>query len=552
MLVQITESQEDIVTPQKALGIDFGTTNCVISLADFEHVKILRNDQGNALIPSVVFKEGDAFFCGEQALEKMATNPDHGVRSIKRYLGLESKQSFFEDPIDIAKKLFEHLKYQAKQRSGEDITQAVITVPAYFDDKRRTAIRKAATLAGFEVLRLLAEPTSAALAYGLEKKQEGFFGVYDLGGGTFDFSLLKLTKGIFQVLGTGGDPDLGGDDFDELLADHLYMDKSMAAILKAKTQKENMSGDLLESFKVITKEYVDKTFDIIEETLASCKIETSKLQGIILAGGSTKLPFLKSAIEERFHVAVFSDVNADEVVGLGAGYQAQSLISPQNRLLLDVTPLSLGIETLGGIMDWIIPRNTAIPTSKTQTFTTHHNNQRLIKIHVLQGERELASHCRSLGEFVLGPIDAALAGTTRIDVTFYIDADGLLSVEAKDQNSSQAKFLNDVAVQDLKPEEVLEILKDSAKHSLGDITQKLLMESVIKGTNLIDLVESILTNYPEDRETYQIYIEELKLALKSENVVEMHRCIEQLAKATEPLAVKNMQNVLKELDAPKD
>ena len=552
MLIQITESEEDVILPQKALGIDFGTTNCVISLADFEHVKILRDEQGNALIPSVVFKEGDTFLCGEKALEKMSINPESGVRSIKRYLGIESNQSFFEDPIDIAKRLFEHLKSEAKHRSGEDIIQAVITVPAYFDDKRRTAIRKAATLAGFEVLRLLAEPTSAALAYGLEKKQEGFFGVYDLGGGTFDFSLLKLTKGIFQVLGTGGDPDLGGDDFDELLADHLFQDKSMEYILKAKTQKENMSGDLLESFETITKDYIEKTFDIIEETLVSGEVDSSQLQGIILAGGSTKLPFLKNAIEERFHVTVFSDVNADEVVGLGAGYQAQSLISPQNRLLLDVTPLSLGIETLGGIMDWIIPRNTAIPTSKTQTFTTHHNNQRLIKIHVLQGERELASHCRSLGEFVLGPIDAALAGATRIDVTFHIDADGLLSVEAKDQNSLQKKFLNDVAVQDLKPEDILEVLKDSAKHSLGDITQKLLMEAVIKGTNLIDLVDGILSNYPEAQEAYQMHIEELKLALRLENVVEIHRCIEQLAKATESLAVKNMQDVLKELDAPKD
>ena len=542
MLINIEDNLKDNKHKNQeeeyAIGIDLGTTNSLISYVNKDGIcKIIpiNNSQNssktNNYLPSILFIEqthnsqSTKIFVGEEAIYYANLKNQPYIKSIKRFMGQATKhQNYY--PQELSAEILKKLKIIAEIYLKTEIKKAVITIPAYFDDNQRNATMQAANLAGIEVLRLISEPTAAALSYGLDSKQEGLYLVYDLGGGTFDISLLKMQKGIFNVLSTKGDTNLGGDDFDILIKDYILNILKIANNTKDFTELENQylinyAKNLKENFYnnqkydcsliLKSKQYnftftkqdlinclspiINKTIEFCQDVLTEQNITTKEINGIILVGGSTILPLLSELLIQKIPTTIISNQNPQEVVALGAGYLANSLIgkSSQHTLILDVLPLSLGIELFGDLTEKIILRNSKIPVSKSQEFTTQKDNQTKILINIVQGERELASKNRSLGKIILKNLTPQIAGKTKIIVNFTISQDGILTVKAKDKENPQ----NEVIL-DLKPtyglslEEMTEMLYDSIEHSKDDMEARLYKEQQVTAEYLINLLQNAL------------------------------------------------------------
>jgi len=481
-LLDIEEPQE---SPKSliAIGIDLGTTNSLVAISENGQAKVI-----DGLLPSVVFYEKN----GQIRVGEEAKKNTEAIHSVKRRMGNAAEKIDIDGrkltPVEISAEILKVLKKRAERALGYEVKKAVITVPAYFDDAARNATKDAARLAGLEPMRLINEPTAAALAYGLDKGAEGIYAIYDLGGGTFDISILKMERsktegGIFQVLATAGDTQLGGDDFDREIAKHLGCD-----LHEARKKKENSSLE----FEKLILPYIERTLRICADLIEDSGIKKEEIKGVVLVGGSTRIPLVKKQLTELFGDKILSDTDPDETVAIGAAIQAESLTKGSENLLLDVTPLSLGLETMGGLVEKIIPRNTPIPFSAAQEFTTYQDGQSMMKIHVVQGEREMISECRSLANFILSGIPPMVAGAARIKVVFAIDADGIMTVSATEETTGAAQTITVRPSYGLSEEEIEKMLRESMENARSDITERLLTESRVEAEIAIKIVNDAL------------------------------------------------------------
>ncbi len=526
-----------------AIGIDLGTTNSLVAIARGGKPEVILDEKGNALHPSIVaYLENGAIVTGHAA----QAGAGLVISSIKRLMGkgaadvktisgrlpykiAESEGMVRLDiagkkltPVEISAEILKSLKKIAEKALNKKVTKAVITVPAYFDDAARTATRDAARLAGLEVLRLVNEPTAAALAYGLDKSAQGIYAIYDLGGGTFDISILKMEKGVFQVLATGGTTLIGGDDFDREVAEiFLWQCRNISGaslnptapelkeLLKtARTAKESLTDNESGEFKVTIagsrftvkisraelekamQPYISATLDICEQVLTDAEVTRDEIEGVVLVGGSTRAPLVREYVKSILGKEPLCDIDPDKVVAEGAALQAEGLTRGSDNLLLDVIPLSLGLETMGGLVEKIIHRNTPIPVSKAQEFTTYQDGQTGMVIHVVQGEREMTQQNRSLAKFELKNIPAMKAGVARIKVIFAVDADGLLTVSALEETTGTQQKIEVKPSYGLSDEEIKEMLYASMQHGREDMAARLLAEAKIEAQRLIIALES--------------------------------------------------------------
>ena len=608
-LLQISEPGMSTAPHQHrlAVGIDLGTTNSLVATVRNSIPEVLTDEDGHALLPSIVryLPNGHAQI-GFKAQAAQTTDPKNTIVSVKRFMGRGLKDIAYvenmpydfheapgmvqlktaaglKSPVEISAEILATLRQQAEDALGDELVGAVITVPAYFDDAQRQATRDAAKLAGLNVLRLLNEPTAAAIAYGLDNASEGVFAVYDLGGGTFDISVLKLTKGVFEVLSTGGDSALGGDDFDHRLFCWIIEQAKLAPLsdedtrtlmVKAREAKELLSTKALttidaqlnsgervhvtvtaENFFEITQHLVAKTILPCRKALRDAGLSIDDVDGVVLVGGATRMPHIRKAVGEFFESTPLANIDPDKVVALGAAIQANLLAgnraSGDDWLLLDVIPLSLGIETMGGLAEKVIPRNSTIPCARAQEFTTFKDGQTALAVHVVQGERELVSDCRSLARFELRGIPPMAAGAARIRVTYQVDADGLLSVAAREMRSGVEASITVKPSYGLADDEIARMLQDSYNLADADSQARALREEQVEAERILLATEAALAADGEslsaaEQDEVAALIAALRLTAQSADHDKIKRGVEELARGTEDFAARRMDRSVRQ------
>jgi molecular chaperone HscA len=606
-LLQISEpgGAPDPHQRRVAIGIDLGTTHSLVAAVRNGVAECLPDEAGRVILPSAVryLPEGKRQI-GAAALADAALDPRNTIVSVKRFMGrgiadIEGRDKLpyqfvdapgmvqietvdgVKSPVEVSAEILATLRYRAEDTFADDVFGAVVTVPAYFDDAQRQATKDAAQLAGLNVLRLISEPTAAAIAYGLENGSEGLYAVYDLGGGTFDISLLRLTAGVFEVVATGGDSALGGDDFDGALAAWALAQTELVAetpqdkralLVAARAAKEKLSsadhatlacplaaGELAvrvtrDDFDAITRSLVERTLTGVRKVLRDAKTDRADVNGVVMVGGSTRMPSVQRAVGEFFAKAPLNNLNPDEVVALGAAIQANALAGNAGAgelLLLDVIALSLGLETMGGLVERIIPRNSTIPTARAQEFTTFKDGQTAIAIHVVQGEREVVSDCRSLARFELRGIPPMAAGAARVRVTFEVDADGLLNVSAREETSGAQASISVKPSYGLSDDEIARMLTESFSSAEADMVERALRESRVEAERMLLATRSALAADGDLLGTDErSRIDELLIQVQASREGSDHHAIdaavEALAKATEAFAAERMNRGIRQ------
>ncbi|CAD5108040.1 Fe-S protein assembly chaperone HscA [Zestomonas carbonaria] len=607
-LLQIAEPGQSPQPHQRrlAVGIDLGTTNSLVAAVRSGLSAPLADADGQVILPSAVRYHADRVEVGSAAKSSAASDPLNTVLSVKRLMGRgvedvshlgeqlpyrfvdgESHMPFIDtvqgakSPVEVSAEILRVLRERAEATLGGELVGAVITVPAYFDDAQRQATKDAARLAGLNVLRLLNEPTAAAVAYGLDQQAEGVVAIYDLGGGTFDISILRLTRGVFEVLATGGDSALGGDDFDHAIAGWIIEQAGLSSDLDPSTQrsllqaacaaKETLTdSDTAElvhgswrgrlsraQFEALIEPLVARSLKACRRAVRDAGIELDEVEAVVMVGGSTRVPRVREAVGGLFGRTPLTDIDPDQVVAIGAAIQADTLAGNKRGdgddelLLLDVIPLSLGLETMGGLMEKIIPRNTTIPVARAQDFTTYKDGQTAMMIHVLQGERELVSDCRSLARFELRGIPPMVAGAAKIRVTFQVDADGLLSVAARELSSGVEASIQVKPSYGLTDGEIARMLQDSFQHAGGDKAARALREQQVEAERLLEAVQSALDVDGErllsedERIAILASMEELRSLVAGSDLRAIEQQTKRLTQITDAFAARRMDASVK-------